>query len=120
MVDRPKKYLKVSYLYIIIMTTNTIENWRIHHIYDLYMGSTEGRVMHIKTGNIPKPTLLDGYGIVSVRGASMKKKQNRFKSIDSYSVVSMMTLILTRIWLLITLTTTVAIIDLIIYNHWRA
>ena len=54
----------------------TVETWRIHHIYDLYMGSTEGRVMYIKTGNILKPTLLDGYGRVSVRGNSMRKQDN--------------------------------------------
>ncbi len=62
-------------VYSINMTTSTTETWKIHHIFDLYMGSTEGRIMHIKTGNILKASLRDGYVYVSVRGSSMQKKK---------------------------------------------
>ena len=59
------------------MRLTTTELWKIHPVFDLYAGSTLGRILHITTGNILSPTQQqNGYVRVSVRGKSMRQQQN--------------------------------------------
>jgi hypothetical protein len=47
--------------------------WKTHPIFDLYQGSTEGRVRHIQTGRLVNPATVNmRYHRVRVRGATTK------------------------------------------------
>ena len=53
-----------------------LEVWKTHPVFDLYQGSTEGRVRFLKTGKVLSPMILDsGYYNVSVRGATTKQRK---------------------------------------------
>ena len=53
-----------------------LEVWKTHPVFDLYQGSTEGRVRHLQTGNVLIPMMLvSGYYNVSVRGATTKQRK---------------------------------------------
>ena len=53
-----------------------LEVWKTHPIFDLYQGSTGGRVRFLKTGKVLSPMILDsGYYNVSVRGATTKQRK---------------------------------------------
>jgi hypothetical protein len=52
------------------------EVWKQHHIYDLYEGSSMGRIRHITSGRILKPSAtIAGYLSVVVRGRRMEKSK---------------------------------------------
>ena len=53
------------------------EVWKQHHIYDLYEGSSFGRVRFIGKANILKPTVSNsGYHYVMVRSSSDSKQKH--------------------------------------------
>ena len=63
-----------------------IELWKTHPIFDLYQGSTEGRIRFLGTGRVLKPrTTSTGYLHVQVRGLSMACQRNMLVSRFIYS-----------------------------------
>ena len=64
----------------------SIEIWKTHPIFDLYQGSTEGRIRFLKTGKVLNPrTTCTGYQHVQVRGLSTADQRNMLVSRFIYS-----------------------------------
>lgn len=68
------------------------ETWKTHPIFDMYEGSTEGRVRFKRLGRIVKPrTTQTGYHHISVRGKASDRQQGVCVcvSVASFLAVSM-------------------------------